>query len=258
MMKRSGPILLSLTACACSVPFEIVGLDAGGEGDADAGIVDAGARDSGMPDDAGTMDAGMPDGGRVDGGVVDGGAGGGSADGGAMDAGAMDAGAADGGTPDGGENTIDGGAPDGGSDPCTDPLSSGCCSAGMACGSALECLSPGQPICGGACFINVCSSCPPGSHCAPDACCSPSTICVADCTGSSCPEGQFCNALGECAPDRCTLDTDCPPFFLCGASSCLREPCNVDTECKRADGTFGFCVNQFCYGTEGMCVPPAP
>jgi hypothetical protein len=276
-MKRALSVMALMTGCTCSVPFEIIGLDArqggGDSGRDDAGAGGAGASDGGADHDAGTLDAGAPDAGGADGGMLDGGVGDAGSDpclGLAADACAATAGC----IPqqctfcDCTEHYLGCFSSKNMPPLCPDCPSLQCCRSSTDCADGLQCHGPGEPLCSASCLGET--SCVAlgdalclvsNEVCSIDPCCPASLlVCVPPCTVGSCPEGQACDTARQiCVATSCADDTECPPFFGCVQLNCDRWTCSNDSECAGLDGgATGYCVNNKCFATEGMCIVPPP
>ena len=152
--------------------------------------------------------------------------------------------------------------------PTPPPLTEGACRTGDDCDNGASCYAPGQSIGCGNCFENPdqCESnsdCETGYVCgwdnSPCQCTGPSRICVAECTETSCPEGEACGADGLCEIIHCRDgNITCPDLTTCTADAsgngCLRWSCDDDATCGGAN----VCVNGKCYDSFGFCSYPPP
>jgi hypothetical protein len=229
-------------------------------------------KDSASDDHAG--DAGTSSGGSASGGSA-GATGGSAANGGSQATGGNTSGGGSGGTTGGsGGATAGSGGTTGGSGgatagsggggggdagvECVDGCSMECtCPRGTGF-FALVCVLPGDQLCAG--------PPPPPANCSTDADCADAgalNICmpgycdVPRCTygcatARNCTVGEVCGADGHCAPKSCAAGEECGPNYRCdGAGLCERTPCERSADCD------DFCVNQFCYDTEGHCGDPS-
>lgn len=105
-------------------------------------------------------------------------------------------------------------------------------------GGSCACVSTSDCVGDFVCIDRVCQTPPCGSN-------------------ADCPEGQVCGATGDCAPQRCSTDSECQAGFACTSGICERcsvcERCNSNNDC----GANGVCVQgglclTYC-GENGSC-----
>lgn len=141
-----------------------------------------------------------------------------------------------------------------------------CCHANADCAEG-SCVAPGEQVCGGACNPqeDECSSdrdCQTGvgplfiCEPVPCACNGGARACTAGCLmNEDCGAGEMCMPqTGRCEPLGCGTDpvAPCPPDFDCVDEKCRRTACTDDLPCD------GFCVDQLCQGSLGVCQLPPP
>ncbi len=146
------------------------------------------------------------------------------------------------------------------------------CRSDTDCGPSsifLYCRAPGEPYGCGTCRMGQ-STCAGDADCVPDGggagakkicemapssdCyCSAIKLCVLGCRANTdCGTGQGCNAQHACQPTCVPGDGTCATDYVCGTDGfCQQKTCTADSDCSAA------CVKGKCYGSLGVCQPPA-
>lgn len=148
--------------------------------------------------------------------------------------------------------------------PTLDCVSKKCCSKQSDCSSSESCDSEVQPVnrCGncdsapGDCVNDSdCSPASTGRVCQPIQCaCLNTKLCVPGCTkDSECDSSRTCNVSSHrCEPAACSATQPCVANFDCVLGHCARRTCTSDAVCD------GFCVDNLCAASRGVCMPPVP